>query len=191
MRRLSIAAISAIALTGSLLMAASPAYACDRVCRGTLGGISVPGEVVVPSGATCILYGTRVDGDGQVEGSGAVLITGGARINGNVHAEDGGPRYVQVRRSSVLGNVQVKSGGRVAVRHTKVDGNIQLDRSRGQIIVLGNTVDGDIQLFTNSAPAEMRNNDVGGSLQCKQNSPSPVGCSNQVAGDKEDQCRSM
>jgi cytoskeletal protein CcmA (bactofilin family) len=191
MRRISIAAMSVIALTGSLLMAASPAYASDRVCRGTLGGISVSGGVVVPSGATCILNGTRVDGDVKVQGSGAVLITGGARIDGNVQAEDGRARYVRVRGSSVLGNVQVKSGGRVVVRQTTVAGNIQVDRNRGQITVLGNTVDGDIQLFTNSARAEIRNNHVGGNLQCKQNSPSPVGSGNQVAGAKEDQCRSM
>lgn len=191
MRRIPVAALAVIALTGGLAVAASPAYADDRVCRGTIGAISVSTNVLVPTGATCTLDGTRVDGNVKVSGSGAVLITGGARIDGNVQADDGGARYVRVRGSTVLGDVQVKSGGRVVVRQTTVDGDIQLDSNRGQMTVRANNVDGDIQVFANSALAEIRNNDVGGNLQCKGNSPSPVGNGNKVSGNKEDQCRSL
>lgn len=191
MSRISIAVTVVVTLTGSLLVSAGPAHAGERSCQGTIGSVSVSTDIVVPSGATCTLDGTRVDGDVEVKGNGAVLITGGARIDGNVQAEDGRARYVRVRASTVLGDVQVESGGSVVVRQTTVDGNIQLERNRGPITVLSNTVDGDIQIFANSARAEIRNNIVDGNLQCKGNSPSPVGNGNQVAGNKEDQCRSM
>lgn len=56
---LVIASVAAIGL-------ATPAYADSRNCRGTLGGITVDGDVIVPTGARCVLNGTRVDGNVQV-----------------------------------------------------------------------------------------------------------------------------
>jgi hypothetical protein len=191
MRRVSIATLSVALISGGMVMAAGPAHADDRMCRGTIGSVNVSANIIVPSGATCTLRGTRVDGNVQVLGNGAVLITGGAFIDGNVQAEDGGARYVRVRGASVVGDVQVKSGGRVIVRNTAVDGNIQVADNRGRMTIRGNSVDGDIQLSSNSARAEILNNRVNGNLQCESNSPAPVGSGNQVSGNKEGQCRSM
>ena len=63
-----------IALRGSLLglaliaaaMAASPAFAEERTCRGTLGAVTVD-NLRVPQNATCKLNGTFVKGTIKVE----------------------------------------------------------------------------------------------------------------------------
>ncbi|MDQ3112687.1 MAG: hypothetical protein M3Q84_01115, partial [Actinomycetota bacterium] len=62
----------AIAVTSTLLTA-SPALADDRVCTGTIGAVSIDGDVVVPDNATCKLEGTKVDGNVKVN-NGATLI---------------------------------------------------------------------------------------------------------------------
>lgn len=189
--RATCATLSTLALSAGLVATATPALADDRICRGTLGSTSVSTNVVVPSGASCTLNGTRVDGNVIVRGNGSVLITNDARIDGNVQAEDRAAATVRIRGSQILGDVQVKTGARVVIRTSSIDGDIQLNRNRGAMTIIRNTVEGDIQVFGSSARAEIRRNVVDGNLQCKGNSPRPIGGDNRVSGNKEDQCRSL
>lgn len=189
--RATCATLSTLALSAGLVATATPALADDRICRGTLGSTSVSTNIVVPSGASCTLNGTRVDGNVIVRGNGSVLITNDARIDGNVQAEDRAAATVRIRGSQILGDVQVKTGARVVIRTSSIDGNIQLNRNRGAMTIIRNTVEGDIQVFSSSARAEIRRNVVDGNLQCKGNSPRPIGGDNRVSGNKEDQCRSL
>ncbi len=159
-------------LAGGLVLAASPAQADDITCRGTIGAISTDDNVIVPSGATCRLRGTRIDGNVEVK-RGATLIARGVRVDGNIQA-DGFRRVV----------VAAHKGKR-----SRVDGNIQLeDGGKGRIV--RTTVDGDIQLEDNGR-FKIRRNRVDGNLQCEDNSPRPTGRRNQVNGDKEGQCRRL
>ncbi|MGZ8622965.1 MAG: hypothetical protein ACXWYQ_02265, partial [Actinomycetota bacterium] len=52
-----------IALIAGSSYAVAPARADDRTCRGTIGPVHIDGNVIVPSGATCTLSGTRIDGN--------------------------------------------------------------------------------------------------------------------------------
>ncbi|WP_404391904.1 hypothetical protein [Humibacillus xanthopallidus] len=157
---------SAMAVAGALV-AASPAAAEERICRGSLGAVTVD-NLRVPAGATCTLTRTYVKGTIKVE-QGATLSATSVRVIGNVQAE--GHRSVRVVSSQVGGSIQVKQGSQA-----------YLDRNR---------VTGDIQSFTNAGTQRFTYNTVNGNLQCKENVPAPTGWGNVVGGNKEDQCRRL
>jgi hypothetical protein len=162
----------AVALSLALaaaLVAVTPAHADDRRCSGTIGAASIDGNVIVPSGTTCTLVGTRVDDNVHVEED-ATLVAKGVRVGGNIQAENH-ERVVVRGRSRIGGSIQLKQGG------------------GGRL--LRSTVNADIQLFSNDGLFEVRHNRVDGNLQCKSNDPRPVGGDNVVEGNKEDQCRSL
>ena len=58
-----------------LVLAASAAGAEERVCTGTLGGITVD-NLRVPQNRTCTLDGTRVMGTAKVESNATLLAEG-------------------------------------------------------------------------------------------------------------------
>ena len=176
-RSTALATALAPAVVVASLLAASPAQADDRTCRGTIGAVAVDGDVIVPQGATCTLVGTRVDGNVEVR-SGATLLARGVRVGGNVQAENHERVVVKPR---LVGDRTVRS---------TVGGSIQLVHGGGGAL-LRNVVDSDVQLFSNDGRFTVRGNVVGGNLQCKSNVPRPVGGSNRVEGNKEDQCRGL
>jgi len=146
-------------------MIAAPAAAEERKCRGELGAKTVD-NLRVPSGRSCELNGTHIKGTLKVE-RGAVLRAKGIRVVGNVQAEN--HRRVWIYGASqVGGSVQIKQGRRFTLTNTTVDSDVQVFENRGRIKINRNRIDGN--------------------LQCKQNDPAPTGGSNQVEGNKEDQC---
>jgi hypothetical protein len=154
--------ISAVAAVG--LAAAPSALAEERTCRGKLGAITVD-NLRVPSGATCTLNGTRVEGTVKVERR-ATLKASGIRVKGNVQAE--GARFVGIATSRVGGSIQVVQG-RGSTAHS-------------------NVVNGDVQYFENRGSIKITRNRIDGNLQCKANVPRPTGGANIVQGNNEDQC---
>ncbi|MGH3508195.1 MAG: hypothetical protein ACRDO2_13425 [Nocardioidaceae bacterium] len=189
-------ALAPVLLTASLLTAA-PAQADDRRCRGTIGPVSVDGNVIVPSDATCTLRGTRVDGNVFVKG-GAKLVARGIRVGGNIQADN--HRYVEVTprvvdgrtvRPRVGGSVQLFSGGYGEVRRAIVGGNVQTKQNERRQLVIRSSVDADVQAFSNDGGVRIHRNVIDGNLQCKSNHPRPTGDFNRVQGNKEDQCRNM
>ena len=139
----------------------------ERMCRGTIGARSLDVDIRVPSGATCRLKGTRIDGNVKVNRN-ATLVAAGVRVGGNIQAEN------------------AKS---VVVTGSRVGGSIQLKQGRvGPINLTRNTIDSDIQLFSNRGKSVISRNVVDGNLQCKSNGPRPTGGANRVEGNKEDQC---
>jgi hypothetical protein len=168
---------------------ASVAVADERVCTGSIGMETVD-DLRVPSGATCELNGTRVEGNANVQAN-ATLRARSARVDGNVQGENAA-RVVVVGSSQVGGSVQVKQGGGADVRETRVTGDIQLDANNGALQhVARNTVGGNVQVFSNTSGVDITGNTIDGNLQCKENSPPPTGGSNVVRGSAEDQCASL
>ncbi len=98
--------ISKVTVLGVMLFSAV-SFAEDTRCMGTLRGAH--DNVIVPSGATCVLENARLNGSVYVQRSGAVIISGRTFVNGNVISEDGG-RFVRIVGQSVRvgGNVQIK-----------------------------------------------------------------------------------
>jgi hypothetical protein len=159
------AAITALAVAlAAAALTATPAFAEERKCRGTIGAKTVD-NLRVPQGATCNLNGTKVKGTVKVE-RGATLNASRIRVIGNVHGE--GAAAVNVAKSRVGGSVQLVQGGKSKL--------------------VGNVVKQDVQYFENRGKITITSNRVNGNLQCKENSRGPNGGANVVQGTKEDQC---
>jgi hypothetical protein len=164
-RPLTLAGLGVV-LAGTVL-AAPVAHAEERSCRGSLGAVTVD-NLRVPSGATCTLHGTTVQGTVKVERGGQLTATS-IRAVGNIQAE--GHAAVAVADSTIGGSIQLKQGGSASVR--------------------SNRVNGDVQIFTNSGSQTISANRIEGNLQCKENRRRPRGGRNVVQGNKEDQCRRL
>ena len=179
-------AFTATALAAPLmLLAATPAAAEERVCRGTIRATTVD-NLRVPDYASCVLLGTRVKGTVKVEFN-ATLRAEDVVVIGNVQAENA--KNVRVLDGSrVGGSVQVKQGGAANVSDSRVEGDIQYDSNSAKLYVMRNRVGGSVQVFQNTGGVEIRRNVIDGNLQCKENTPRPVGGGNIVGGNKEDQC---
>jgi hypothetical protein len=179
------ALIACVAATPMLSLAAAPASAEERVCRGTIGATTVD-NLRVPDHANCVLLGTRVKGTIKVE-YGATIRAEDVVVIGNVQGENA--KNVRVLDGSRIGgSIQVKQGGAANVSDSRVEGDIQYDSNSAKLWVLRNRVGGSVQVFQNVGGVEIRRNTINGNLQCKANSPAPVGGRNVVGGNKEDQC---
>jgi len=166
-------------------VAASPAGAEERVCRGSLGAITVD-NLRVPQGATCTLHRTRVEGTIKVE-RGAILRATAVRVIGNVQGENAAAVNVS-QGSRIGGSFQVVQGGRARLLDSRLNGDVLVDEDRRAIRIQRNIVGGNIQAFQNTGGVHIARNWVDGNLQCKENRPAPTGGGNVVQGNKEDQC---
>jgi hypothetical protein len=183
-----LAAVFALALAVSALLAVAPAaQAEERVCRGTIGATTVD-NLLVPQGATCTLNGTRVEGTVKVERN-ATLTASGIRVKGNVQSE--GFKNILLRQGSVVvGSVQLENGlrgGSGRVLNTRINGDLQFFSNEARMIARGNTILANFQANQNMGGLVIENNRVAENLQCQSNSPPPTG-GNNTAGDKEGQC---
>lgn len=165
--KLAIIAVGAGTLVAASLVSAPMAHADERVCRGSIGAATVD-NLRVPTGATCTLTGTQVQGTVVIERDGR-LAASTVRVVGNIQAE--GHTFVSVGSSTVGGSIQLVQGGGASIR--------------------ANQVTGDVQTFTNRGTQVISGNRINGNLQCKENVPAPTGSDNLVGGNKEDQCRGL
>jgi hypothetical protein len=185
MRRMGL--IAAI-VASIVVVPGAPAFAEERVCRGTIGATTVD-NVRVPQGATCTLNGTFVKGTIKVKRD-ATLMAIDVRVIGNVQGENA--ENVVIRATSRIGgSVQVVQGERARVINSRVDGDILYDEQDGRVSVISSRIDEDVQAFQNTGGVTIRDNRIDGNLQCKQNSPPPTGGGNVVQGNKEDQCKNL
>jgi hypothetical protein len=185
---ISLSAAFLLAMAIAALAAFAPAaQAEERVCRGTIGAATVD-NLRVPSGATCTLNGTRVEGTVKVERN-AKLFANGVRVKGNVQSE--GFRTVYLRQGSVVvGSVQLENGlrdGSGKVLNSRINGDLQFFSNDARMVARGNTILANFQANQNKGGLVITNNRIAENLQCQSNNPPPTGGGN-TAGDKEDQC---
>ena len=177
-----------LAVGGALLLPAGPAAAEERVCRGTIGAVTVD-NLRVPQEATCTLNGTYVKGTVKVERT-ATVRANGVRVIGNVQAENA--RKVVVRdRSTVGGSVQIVQGGAARIVRNRITGDILFDDQARALAANANRIGGNLQAFQNTGGVTINNNRINGNLQCKENVPAPTGGGNIVQGNREDQCANL
>ncbi|MEE6272447.1 hypothetical protein [Georgenia wangjunii] len=104
-KRLTSVLIGGLVLAG--LGAVGPAQAALTThCVGHAGGVTVPGDLLVPAGKACSLEDTTITGNVRVA-AGADLVGHGLTVNGNVVVQGDG--YLDLGQSTVDGNV-VNSG---------------------------------------------------------------------------------
>lgn len=160
----------------------------DVYCPPQLGAVTVDGNVLVTT--ACSLDGTRVKGNVLLY-SGGSLVARDALVEGNIQAEFS--NSVDVERTRVIGSIQLDGlvGEFSRMAYNRVDGNIQLKDNRARLEVVSNEVSADVQAFANLGGVLVQDNGIGGNLQCKDNVPAPVGGSNSVSGNREDQCANL
>src|SRR5688500_17602820 len=95
LRRRALAPVALVLAAGAGLVACQPA-ADPEACRGTIGAVTVE-DVTVPSGATCTLQGTRVQGNVTIARDGTLRATG-TIVGSNLQSQ--GHRLVTIRESS-------------------------------------------------------------------------------------------
>jgi len=172
---------------GALGMGGGVAHAEDYECRGTLGAVTIVGNLLVPDDATCTLNGTYVQG-GIVVKSRASLYATGVTVTGGIQGE--GPRNVVVRESTIGNSVSIRKaepGGTVELSTSQITGDVQLEDNRGAVTINGNELSGSIQANKNTGGLEISGNRIGNGLQCQDNNPPPTGGGN-IAKQKQGQC---
>jgi len=148
-------------------------------CRGTLGAVTVE-QVNVPSGATCVLDGTRVRGNVFVR-RGATLEAYGARIDGNIQAEDA----QEVRTAAgtfVDGNIQVKRRAFTLIEDTTVEGDVQVEEWGATLEAWRNVIGGNLQ-FKKADAATVLETRIDGDLQLEENAGRLTATANRVRGN--------
>lgn len=182
------AATTALALSATLATA-SPALAGDYECRGTVGAVTLVGNVLVPDDAVCTLDGTRIEGSLVVK-SRATLDATGVEVTGGLQGES--PSTVVLRTSELGNGVSLAkaelNAGRIEITGTTVTGDVSLQENRNPIRLEGNDVVGSVQANKNTGGLEITGNLIGNGLQCQDNRPAPVGGGN-IAKQKQGQCQ--
>jgi hypothetical protein len=148
MRRISLFFV--VALVAGLGPFAVAAYAHPTVrCTGTLASAHIPGNVVVPSGATCVLDGVYIGGNVTAQPSTHLTIGDGSIIKGNVTSVDGGGEVAQPA---------------VTICDSKIEGNVKITDAYNAVIVggrqscAGNFIGGNVTLTGNTGGVYLENN---------------------------------
>ncbi len=113
-------ATAALAIGGVTLMAAPAQADLVTLCSGHGGAITLPTDLKVPAGASCLLDGTVIQGNVTVEDDANLHIIGG----------------------QVDGEVTVSSGGYFDASDTTVDGDVVNAGSYGTYLEEGTSVAG-------------------------------------------------
>jgi hypothetical protein len=153
----------------------------------TIGAIRLD-SVIVPSGASCTLLGTILNGNLEVQAT-ATAIAENVNITGGV-TSDGAARLSISGASLVGGSVQVQRGAGATLSGIGITGDLQIDAMAGPVVASANRVTGNLQAIGNRGGLTFNGNTMGGVMQCKENLPAPTGSGNS-ATLKEDQCRTL
>lgn len=202
-------------------LSATAANAAARACKGSLGKVTIDGDLDVPRGAACSLLGTTVTGRVTVEGG---LIAGSVHIRGDLRADHA--KYVGLYENSTI-------GGDVTAAHTTgvpptslpvgnlkanflcyiwIGGDVKIqDSSSNSPWIIGDPsgcsravqIGGNLEFHNNagsiSAPGYLKasglvsQNYIGGNLDCHSNTPSASGISgsNSVHGKSLGECSGL
>jgi len=214
-RRTAIGTVVGTLASIMLLATLSPrlAYADNTECTGTLTGTY--DNVVVPSGADCVLSGAHVIHNVRVESGASLLATiglGSTTIGGNATIElNAGRTFVDAATVGGQLNVWRNTGCAVEVEFNTVGGHIRVEDNIIGVVPIAEcpnppvglpTVGTGMSIFTNMVPTGnllvLRNsgggvknvvsNTVGKTLRCSDNDDPFVGGPNSASRLQGDQC---
>lgn len=76
-------------------------------CSGTAGAVTVPGDLVVPAGASCVLDGTTITGGTHVAAGASLIVTNGT-FGGDIQLAD--DAYLDAVETSISGRIVNRDG---------------------------------------------------------------------------------
>ncbi|GAB2788057.1 hypothetical protein [Amycolatopsis magusensis] len=125
-RSRSLAALTLAAASSSLglVALATPASAgFVTFCEGSGGAVTVPGELRVATGKSCVLDGTRVTGSVTVEPGANLVVTGGT-FDGGVAVQDDG--FFDAQATKIAGDLVLTDAYGTFVSGGPVGGNVKV-----------------------------------------------------------------
>lgn len=182
MTSVALASLAALALSTTPVVGADPVpLAADTICTSTIGATTVPGKLVVPAGATCVLNGTRVLGSIEIAANATLRAT---RINVAGDLLGNQARLVSVTGSShVEGHTQLSKGVTATVQNSTLFGGVELVENSGRATLTGVTVaNGSVVVTKNRGGATVQSNRVNASLTVSENNAG-VSVRSNIAGD--------
>lgn len=146
MRKSALAAVGAAALGAATLTISTAQADLVTRCIGEAGEVTVPGDLVVPRGESCMLTGTTIQGDVRVA-PGANLIVEDGTLNGAVSVANGG--YFDTTNTSIGDRVVLRPDGYgVFLDTSQVSGHLIAQAANdvpGFVYALDSTVDGSVR----------------------------------------------
>jgi hypothetical protein len=138
--------LSGIVLTAMLAIASSAQARDDAAaeCNGTASGMTIRGDLVVPSGGSCQLIDSTVRGDVRVRGAAYFQATN-TTVRGDVYAKRAQTVFIE-DGSVVRGNIGTERTSQVFLFDSSTNGNIDVDRADHRVHVCGMTVQGGIEV---------------------------------------------
>jgi hypothetical protein len=142
-----------VPLLATLILSSATALADDFPCPGTLTG-TIPGNVIVPSGANCLLTNAIVMGNVLVEPSASLEIFLLSDIKGNVFVRSGSSLVmgesgvrgsieaieptavalgVPILLATVVGSVKITRAILVDIEAVHIEGDLDIIESRGSV----------------------------------------------------------
>jgi hypothetical protein len=217
MKRLFLKALvglTALASAGVVGTVGATAAWATVTCPPDISDTTVNDTVVVPPGATCVIFNSTVTGN-VVVGAGASITLVGATVNGNFVSN--GAHDIRMgnckefgcavsRRTEIKGNISIQGTTGVPSFPTKnvicdttfAGGNVVLQDNKAPFTIgtdsecnfgAGARITGSLLLLNNTAPITLKGNQIGGYLQCAGNVPAPVnGGGNTAVVGKFGQC---
>jgi hypothetical protein len=203
MPRRTVSALAALSAIVTAMLAAPSAHA-DLVmyCVGTGGAVTVPSDLLVPTGESCSLEGTTVTGNVRVQAGANLVVTGGT-INGQVQIASNG--YLDATNTRIDGEVTLAPGG-FGTYLRKVRGNRITVQPKGSSTIEGflfvddSTIDGsvtsgvgEVRLDKNTQvtgnvntsgaySTDVRDSFVDGALSVLNNTNGSVVCGGSIGG---------
>jgi hypothetical protein len=182
---------SVAALMAALFAVQAPKAAAKTVCNGSFTGPNktVPGPVIVPSGATCTLSQVTVTVAVIVK-LGGTLNLSASTVNGPV-TMNGATGDNVVCKSTIFGNLTVSnSTGSVRIGEpcggNIITESVTISKNTGQLVFLQNSVGRHVTVRNNNSPTlSISQNVISGSLVCRDNNPAPTGGGNTARGVRQ------
>jgi hypothetical protein len=173
--------LAALALTG-LSVGTPAAHADDFQCVGVLGPIIVD-NVIVPSGAECVLDGTQVLGNVKTQPGGNLFMFG-ATVHGNVQVNAGSTAAASSSR--IDGDYQCDGCFSQDLFLSPLGGNFQVTGADDHAFIVASGVAGDVEIVDSGSVEGLlavEESIIGGNVKFEKNAGSMVIHENEIGGE--------
>jgi len=199
-RSFTVLSAAALAAAGLAATAGSANAALTTYCEGDASSVTVPGDLVVAEGASCVLTDVTIEGEVRVQ-AGADLLVTDSSVGGQVAVQGDG--YFDASGSEIAGDVVSHGGYGVYLDESGVEGSYDglaaegaspflysydssiaggLSVAQGLVHLSGNTVGGDVT-SENSEFTDIIDSTLAGDLTVSGATEGATFCAGEVDGD--------
>lgn len=199
-RSVTLLSAAALAAAGIAATAGSASAALTTRCDGEASSVTVPGDLVVAKGKSCVLTDVTIEGEVRVQAGADLLITDSS-VDGRVLVRGDG--YFDASTSEIAGNVVSNGGYGVYLDESAVDGNYngraaegaspflysydssitgRVNVAQGLVHLSGNTIGGNVT-SENSEFTDILDSTVAGNLTVTGATEGTTFCAGELDGD--------